>query len=461
MCFSPDDCPQVNNARVECTPLEKQSEGQKDVSNVCVLRIKCNDNSQCPSDEICIDGTCRLNTNECIDDIQCRNNQYCDKMTVPHKCRHIICIYDEDCKKKRLECILEKCETVTNACKTDCDCKEDELCRPTYDGSEKKCVSVSCDSSLEGYVKCINLNSKCMGSFCISNCQKCCRKGLNCNSFGNCESTDILHSTTDRLETNGPSTVTDGSETVTDGLVTRDEICRNPNKICNGERPCLARCRMCCKKGKTCGTQGICVNIKVVTKSGPDFTSPSTETATIDSTCSNPSEHCKGKKRCIRGCLKCCKKGNQECDFQGICRTRVSTNRPNLETTESPIGKVDNCAYCENKTEICKNHKCVPIEHCENKCENNGNCVYEWDQTKKDYDGKCVYPLETCAGKCDPHEGCSLSTNCTKEQPPCPLKCIEGYKCNPTFRTCTLEVANIGCNNIKCSDGEVCTKEAM
>ena len=432
----------MSDGRVECISL-KQSNDEETRENGCVQQITCNDNSQCAQGEICVDGVCIINLPECTEDLQCRNNQYCDKMSVPFKCKTIICVIDRDCKKKGLKCRTGQCETVTNLCKNDCDCKEYELC--LYVDSEKKCTSVSCDSSIQGYLKCINWNSKCMNGFCISNCQNCCRRGLKCDSRGLCEG-----------ET---ETTTESVESTTNE---DDEICRNPSKFCNGIEKCIRKCEKCCKSGKTCKVGGLCkTRVSRITPTLPFFTTPDiviTESSTappiVHVTCVSPDKICKGNPRCIKRCKKCCRKGNQECGVQGTCKTIVGIILPTLE----------GCHYCDPKTETCKDDKCVPIDHCQSKnkeCKENGNCVYEWDKKLKDYDGKCMYPIEKCGGKCRPKDICSLSANCTKEEPPCSLKCQEGYECNPKFRTCTLIVESIGCNNIRCSDGEVCTDEAM
>jgi MYXO-CTERM domain-containing protein len=271
------------------------------VQNKCVIP-ECNTSKDCQSGELCVDGKCKKDP---CDGKTCPDGEFCRNGQCVGSCAGVFC-------KDGEVCVDGKCTADT--CK-DKKCPAGEVCK----GGQ--CVKDPCEkASCKGERICKDgrcVNPPCTGVTCPSG-QTCtdgqCTGDRDCKLDKDCPSTSICVSGKCTPPGCHDSTCKDSSELCTDGKCTNNP-CGNRN--CADDEYCRPSDGTCVKTCPTCPDGKVCKDGKCEDDPCKDVT-------------------CNSGEKCVDGsCEKdaCLNAGDQPCKFNRKCQDSKCTNDPCLGVT--------------------------------------------------------------------------------------------------------------------------------
>ncbi len=322
--------------------------------NICV---ECLYNSDCLTDYICDNNSCKKATTECETDGECEKGKICEGGKCQTGCRSV-----RDCPEKML-CDLSK--QPFGEC-VQCIKKED--CQENFNCINGQCVFYCTD------------NNDCNGRFCNLTTHKC----VDCLKDGDCPLKTICDSLNRCVE--GCRSSRDCTPLLCDTSkgengkcveCLKNEDCQDINKVCN-DGVCVFRCDgdEDCTGQKCDKTSGICVDCLIKSDCKLGFI------------CIN--------KVCVTGC-----EDTRDCP-------------PDLPVCKTDIGEHGSCVMCDNDEDCGSSEKCVQ-NSCVKVCKSDNDCVAGFCDLVS---GKCVECLKD--SQCMINMVCvnrSCTPGCSKDKP--------------------------------------------
>ena len=156
-----------------------------------------NCNPTCTDYETCNSGKCELKEGYCKTENDCKSNQVCNSDNQCEDKAIAECSKNEECEQYE-ECSNNKCILKEGACNNNTDCTETQTC------TEHICTekTISCGtSSCREWETCNTDTNKC--ELITGKCQtdSDCENGFTCNSQNYCQKDDVIYTTIQNLQT--------------------------------------------------------------------------------------------------------------------------------------------------------------------------------------------------------------------------------------------------------------------
>lgn len=380
----------------------------------------CNEHSDCPTSDFCLNHRCIPRPNACAQDTDCTNNLRC----VNGSC--VVCRQDTDCTNNQV-CRQGQCVTLQPPCTSDANCPSTERCNtstgvcvpntPPPCTSDANCPSTErCDTSTG---KCVPRNPSCtQNSDCEANAR--CDQG-RCIQF-----------------------VQIGERGSVCGASAGGQFC-DDQMVCVNKSGQPAYCLALCQNGG-CPDGGKCLR----TTLGTQFCA-----CDGDSDC-NANQFC-FQRSCFQKEIPCTK--DADCSAPSRClQGRCIEPAPCTQDNECPPNEVCTQGRCQSRTGLgfgqpctqdidCISQLCAPTDsqgqrYCSAPCSDASPCPPAYlceDSTRGKIcriprspscqkDADCAEPTPICqAGRCISRPPCLNDRECTA-----PLLCVQGRCVSPS-----------------------------